>query len=34
MTAPIYNTIGHQYRTHRASDRRIVNKIIALMAVP
>lgn len=34
MTAPIYNTIGHHYRTHRAADRRIVNQIIALMAVP
>ena len=34
MTAPIYNTIGHHYRAHRAADRRIVNQIIALMAVP
>lgn len=36
MTAltPVYNSIGHHYRTHRAADRRIVDRLVDYMDVP
>ena len=35
MTAPspLYNTIGHHYRSHRAADPRIVARLVELMGV-